>query len=490
MEYADLVNLTFGRSTAESEAEKLDEYFISTQAYINAKNEERRKIYYVGHRGAGKSALLNKLAHEFQNDGNSIILKMTPHDFSYELFRKREHDYVEVRSVYAAVWHYTLVIQLLKRIVNYFNERPHLKANRDNVIKLKKYLITKGFYEADSILEVFFSFLREATVIKVANKLQNIETASYRGDKQLFRFLNLSEISSELNALENITDTHPIYLFIDELDTGWDNTKEAQNFIYGLFYAVREIRKLRNVTAFVSLRSDMYNDLSSILPDPEKMRDDIERFTWNEKTLRWLIGRRITVYSRNKELERCSPEEAISNVFEKGVLSYIISHSLHRPREIIQFCNEALDELRSLIYSETRPTKVNMDVVNSVAPTFSRNRFYDLCEEYKHQYPGLETLLSCFEHAPEYYLLDEFKSKLEEAMLKTVEKIGGDSWIQDYLDTPMKLIEILFEIGFIKLYSQKDQKYLAYYETTFLSLDNIPQLKIHDVFVSALKCKC
>ena len=487
MEYADLVHLTFGKSTAESEAERLDQYFVSTQAYVDAKFEARRKIYYVGHRGAGKSALLNQLAHEFQSEVKNITLKITPNDFSYDTFKGRKHEYADVRSVYAAVWHYTLIIQLFKRTVDYFSKRPNLKTNRENINKLKSYLVSKGFYEEPSVLNVFLSFLKEVAIYKIGSKLQNIELESIDRERQLLRFLNLSEVSSEISAFEYVTLNHPIYLFVDELDTGWDNTKEAQNFIYGLFYAVREVRKLRNVTVFVSLRSDMHKDLRSILPDPEKMRDDIERFTWNENTLRHLIGRRLVAYSRNYQ---CPYEEAIADVFEDGVLAYIISHTLHRPREVIQFCNEALDELRGRAYiSDIKPSKINMEVVSSVEPTFSRNRLQDLCDEYQHQYPELEALLFSFENGSEYYSLDDFKSKLEEAALETSIKFGGDFWLQDFLDAPAKLIEILFEIGFIKLFSQTDGKYLAYHETSFLRLANISKLKIHDVFVSALKCQ-
>jgi hypothetical protein len=199
--------------------------------------------------------------------------------------------------------------------------------------------------------------------------------------------------------------SHPVYIFIDELDTGWNDSKEAQNFIFGLFYAVRELKKLQNVTVFIFLRSDMYYNLRSILPDPEKMRDDIERFSWNPKTLRTLIGNRILAYWPTDELKDATIEEAISTVFEEHVLNYIILHSLHRPREIIQFCNETLDAFRLLVLDTGRlrdglPAKIALDVAKSIQPTFSANRFDDLCIEYKDQYPGLRELLSSLRTHP------------------------------------------------------------------------------------------
>ena len=492
MEYTDLSNLTFGKITAESEKEKLEkseDYFISTLAYINAKSEERRKTFYVGQRGSGKSALLSKLSYEFQKDGKSIVLNITPQDFSYSLFKGRRHDYHDVRSVYASVWHYTLVVQLFKETIYYFKNNPNIKNNRVNVEILTKYLYGKGFQDTEDFENIFFTLLNEATFNKYTNKIRNIESDLQHGDKDLIRFLNLSEVRNEVTALQKISDSHPIYIFIDELDTGWDNSKEAQNFIYGLFYSVREIKKMRNVNVFVSLRTDMYNDLNSLLPDPEKMRDDIERFSWTEKTLRWLISSRISEYGKSEGLSKKTQDEAIREVFEEGVLSYIISRSLHRPREIIQFCNDSVNAVRNLIYETTvLPERISLDIVQSIEPKFSSNRFEDTCLEYQHQYPNLRKLLECFDQSPEYYIVETFENKLEVAMLQTLEKEPQTLWVKDYLDNPKKMMQILFEIGFIKLYSQKDEKYLAYYESSFINLDNVRQLKIHDVFVAALKC--
>lgn len=83
--------------------------------------------------------------------------------------------------------------------------------------------------------------------------------------------------------------------------------------------------------------------------------------------------------------------------------------------------------------------------------------------------------------------MSEFKTNLEDVMLYAVEKLGENSWLGHNFNTT-KLIEILFEIGFIKLFSERFQKYLAYYEGSFLNIENVSQVKIHDVFVSALQC--
>ena len=484
MSHLEIAQLTLGHVKAEQELEDLEEYFIATPAYINASSEARRKTYYIGQRGAGKTALFKKLADNYRESGQFVILSITPEDFSYERFNNAEHNYSDMRAVYGTVWHYTLLAHMFRAVVEFYEHRPHIKPNRENVKRLKTYLQEKNAIVDQGFLGTFLNFFGEFTSNKQFNRALRVGGLGM-SHKGFSHFSNLSEIASEIGAFQYATDSYPVCLFIDELDTGWDNSKEATNFIHGLFYAVREIRKLRNVKAFVSLRSDMYNDLSSILPDPEKMREEIERFSWNPRMLRGLIARRIianyplpadTVY-----------DQAISTIFDDGAMDYIIDHSLQRPREVIQFCTDALNEFSSRIPYEPSPERLTLELIQSVEPGFSRSRFQDICKEYEHQYPNLRVFLSSFENCVAQYPMKAFKEKLEDAMLRSLDRLGEKSWLGENFSTG-KLLEILFEIGFIKLYSQKDGKFLAYYEGSFLNVENVPQVRIHEVFTSALKC--
>jgi len=489
MSYSDILQLSFGKSRAESEKEWLDEYFVTTNAYLNAKSERDRKLYYIGHRGAGKSALLNQLATEYRRKGDNIILSIGPTQFSYELFEKRKHEFYDVKTVYGAVWHYTLIVKLFKKTVRCFEENRHKKRNRKEVDHIKKYLIDEGFLEAESMLNVFVKYLKKITVGRFEAGGAGMEIRTADADEELIRFLNLSDISKEIYYLKKISVNHPMYIFIDELDTGWNDTREARNFIHGLFYAVEEMREMENVNIFVSLRSDMYNNLSSVLPDAEKMRDDIQRFTWNKKTLRGLIGRRIVAHWPNNELENSNSKEAISRVFEDGAFDYILSRCLNRPREVIQFCNDVLDEYRNTARMQgTTPPKIPKSIVKSVEPKFSSYRFNDLCEEHNDQYPALKKLLIQFENDPKYYSYSEFNQKLEDSLLSVSLDGLQYSWINKYMDNIPGLINLLFDIGFIEVYSERHDGYMAYYDTSLLGVSNINYIRIHNAFTSTLKC--
>lgn len=482
MGFSEIRQLNFGHVAAESELAGLEKYFISTQTYINAKSETQRKTYYIGQRGAGKSALFTKLADDYNKsrNGNDMTLKITPDDFSYERFNDVEHNYADIKAVYGHVWHYTLLTHIFRRIVEFYDERPNFKTNKYNIEKLRSYLEKKNVVENPSFLSTFLTYFGEFTENKQYNKA--LKTGGSKNHKMNMQMLALPEISEEMNAFQKITDSHHIYLFIDELDTGWDNSKGATSFIHGLFYAIRQIKKMQNVRVFVSLRSDMYNNLSSILPDPEKMREEIERFSWNPGKLKGLIAERIKASYPGMSRSTTSDIEAISSVFDAGVLEYIIQHTLQRPREVIQFCKDA-----HTMFTEQRDyltyDKISLNTVKEIEPEFSKNKFEDICSEYEYQYPNISFFLSLFSGCKECYAIEEFKLKLEEVMCKSLDELGEDSWIGRNFSTK-QMIKILFEIGFIKLY--KNGKYLAYYEGSFINVEIAPKVKIHDVFVSYL----
>ena len=74
-------------------------------------------------------------------------------------------------------------------------------------------------------------------------------------------------------------------------------------------------------------------------------------------------------------------------------------------------------------------------------------------------------------------------------MLEVFYKVEGGEWIERCIDNIQLLIETLYKIGFIKIYAESEQGYVAYYDTHFYQFSNVTQIKIHDAFVCALKCK-
>lgn len=495
MKRSEISQLSFGKSVAEYEGVELHDYFLPTQAYRNATSEYNRKTFYVGHRGSGKSAIFSQLSDYYRNLGkNNIILEIKPAEYSYETFKSLRHDFYNIRTAYGVAWELTIYIQIFKCIVEFFESKRNIKSNQKNVENIRKYLIKESYLESDNNqtygIGVLIDFLRKLTHARDSINISNASS----GAKRFINILNKDNLKAPINSLKQILASYQIYIFIDELDKGWNNSEEAKNFINGLFVAVGELEKINSLNVFFSIREDMYRNLSSAFDDTEKIRGNIERILWRDIDLKKIIDKRLqAALEREGLLPDGIPLIGINvQIFEEGALQYIINKTLKRPREIIHFCNLALEELKRQSDNSVQESKITIQIVKEVEGEFSEGRLDDFIEEYKFEYPNLELLICFFENGNEYYEIGEFLALLDQAVLKFLEKFPKTSWLEnmvDDLDT-YKLAFMLYRIGFIKLFLDSKNDYYATYEINIRNIQSIKKLKINDVFCPALKsCK-
>ena len=454
----DIKNITFGRSSAERENDRLEQYFISTRSYIGAKRERSRKLFYIGHRGCGKSALFKQLQNDFEENSDNIIIDIKPSEYSYEIFKKMQHSFFDIKTAYALAWELTLTMQIFIEIVAYFERHLNIKKNRDNANIIHQYLVKHNYKDENRTLKLFLDYLKKVANAKLKVKYKGAEfeaklNSNETPEKELVSLLQIEDILTPKRAMKDILLSHKVYIFLDELDTGWDNTDEAKNYINGLFEAVYKLSSITNIFPFVSLRQDMYNNIFGSLRNAEKIREDIEKLTWDKKMLTHLIAKRIIANLPIAERENISYDEAISSVFDAGALEYIIASTLHRPREVIEFCNKCVDEYANdyyLHYDFER--KIDKKLVKEVRVEFSINRLQDICKEYENEFPEIQEILYHFENKNAFYNKKDFLNELDVSILKFIQHCKKTEWISSIELNSNKLFEILFKIGFIKVY--------------------------------------
>jgi hypothetical protein len=352
------------------------------------------------------------------------------------------------------------------------------------------------FKNAETKLEIFLQFLSKIDISKLNVKFNNVEIEGGYGSNNsadLLKILNLSDLKRPINALKTVLQSNPIYIFIDELDTGWNNTKEAKNFISGLISATLKINSLQNVSAFLSLRHDMFNNLSEVFNDAEKIRGQIEFIKWDVDQLKGLICERI---KDNEEVQKLyklnghlSYNEILGLVFEDGAFEYLVENTLHRPREIINFSNSAIEK-----YSDTYQSRylfekrIDKETIDIAAETFCQNRFNDFCAEYNYEYPNIRDLLINFEGAKAVNNKNDFLSILEDGVILFSDGHTENIWINSYMNNPEKLMIKLFEIGFLKISVSNLNDFFAYYERRPLNYKNVKYVRVNNVFARALNC--
>ena len=58
------------------------------------KTKEKEKLFYIAHRGSGKSALFSQLNYEYSEKKNNILVQINPSEYSYETFTKIKHSFL------------------------------------------------------------------------------------------------------------------------------------------------------------------------------------------------------------------------------------------------------------------------------------------------------------------------------------------------------------------------------------------------------------
>jgi hypothetical protein len=340
----DLTKLSFGAPAAERDiAQGLAQYFVESDAF--GRLAARQKTIVIGNRGTGKSALFKVMADRSQKAG-AIVLELNPENYSYEMLcnalKAEKAGSWAKHGAFASAWKYLIYVLVMKELT----ERGK-KLKTGSAAEIYNYLRDNHGGVADSPIAVLISYLKRMEGIKIGPYEAALKT------RELANLYKLNEIEPLLPRLAELTVRRKVLVLIDELDKGWDNSEDAKAFVSGLFQACVSINdRDPNLTVCVSLRQELYDSIPALYDDAQKYRDIIETIRWDETTLLAVVANRIR-YSL-PELAEKSDAEAWTSVFAETLqyrknrsFNYMIDRTLYRPREIIQFCTDTLDEARS-----------------------------------------------------------------------------------------------------------------------------------------------
>ena len=206
----------FGHEAAEDEnLERLREYYFKSSVYDQVITDLNLRIL-VGHKGIGKSALFQIAIAEEEEAGNLTVL-IKPDDIAE--IGSDVSDFLKL----VREWKLGLTEIIAQKILSNFGSvEPGGNSLRSD-------LASFGWKALD--------FLKDA--IDKADKV-NLKPA-------------------KLKLIESFLKTSRIYIYIDDLDRGWQGRQEDNVRISALLNAVRDLSsENRGIKFRISLRSDVY----------------------------------------------------------------------------------------------------------------------------------------------------------------------------------------------------------------------------------------
>ena len=481
---ASISKIDFGAPAAERDIERgLEEYFVESEAYNRVRSGAKRVL--IGGRGIGKSAIFQILARR-ERDAGSFVIELAPEDYSYELLTQtmasQSSGSWAKHGAYAAAWKYLLYVLIMKEVA-----ARRVRLPKGTGGQIYRYIRDNHANHQASRLSALVSYLKRMEGIKVGFGPYE---ASMRA-RELEKLYKLEEIHHLLPDLRNVAANRRVIVLVDELDRGWDSSEDAKAFVAGLFQACISVNSLHdNLRVYVSLRQELYEDIPELYDDAQKYRDLIETVRWSSGSLLTLIANRIrhSLPALAGQDDQACWDVLFADAPGVGAFPYMIDRTLFRPREIIQFCVQALEHARD----SGTAVPLSHDAVREAEHPYSRERARDIAAEYRFQYPGLLSVLEAFRGRGGVLSRDDLELACLELITREVPTRGTQAWLDDC--TPESLTEILWATGFLRAEAAQPTAssrahavpFIGPHQGTHLALTAARRFQIHPMFWSYL----
>jgi energy-coupling factor transporter ATP-binding protein EcfA2 len=468
--------LDLGAPAAERDIKKgLAAYFIESDAFDRVQRGE--KLVIVGNRGAGKSAIFQVLAQRERAVGTYVI-ELAPEDYSYELLSRTmvsesSGSWAKL-GAYAVAWKYLIYVLVMQ-------ELTRKGARKQEAASIYRYVRDNYVGGPIGPLSALVSYVKRMEGVKVGPYDATFRT------RELEKLYKLAEIAPLLPALVQILEKQRVVVLVDELDRGWDESEDAKAFVAGLFQACTSINGLSdNLRVYISLRQELYDNIPALYEDAQKYRDVMEVISWTKPRLLELIAARIRYSLGNVD---DSDERCWRRVFTKSspeppasLFDYMVERTHYRPREIIQFCAQAIEEA----FERRTGLPIDASTVLSIEGAYSEERTTDIAAEYRFQYPGLLSVFEAFRGRNRFLDYDELSLICLEITTECVVTGPATVWVKD--QDPDLVIEILWRVGFFQAavggaaQVPGTEVFVGHHQVSRLNLAGVQRFRIHPMF--------
>lgn len=477
--------LDFGAPAAERDMGRgLEKYFVESAAFQRVRSGAKTII--LGSRGSGKSAIFKVLASRERAAG-SIVIELAPEDYSYELLSSTmaaaDAGSWAKQGAYAAAWKYLIYVLIMKEVSE--------KGGKGTSRAIYRYIRDNHPGPQAGKLSLLLSYLKRLEGVKIGPFEAGFKS------RELDKLYKLEGIHHLLPQLMEILDRQRVIVLVDELDRGWDSSEDARAFVSGLFQACVSINEAHSsLRVYVSLRQELYNDIPALYEDAQKYRDLLETINWADDSLLSLIAKRIRHCAQEnghnqRALERAGDTACWNAVFATppshpagSSFKYMIERTLHRPREIIQFCAETVETARERAATLPLPYAA----VNWTERGYSAERAKDIAAEYRFQYQGLLDVFDVFRGRSAAFSRDDLELLCLELATGEIPTTGTSSWLTDR--DPADVIEILWHVGFLTAqpvsqtqpHRGHTRPFLGAHQIQHLNLAAVQRFQVHPMF--------
>jgi hypothetical protein len=393
---------SFGGIDADTD-QLLDECFEDHEAFRSVRRHEKYLI--LGRKGSGKTAIFRKLIrlHHY----SVFSFGHTFSDYPWHYHSKQKNTGVPVEQCFLHSWEYLIYLTIAKILLNMDHSQPYSDTAAEETATLETFILdTYGSRDPD--ISQIFSPQRTLKLKPTLGLNWHFAKGEIRPESVPMDYLPvvIQDVNKRLLTAITCSANPEMEYFIcfDELDLGFSVIDpDYASKLVGLLLAARRVNNAakeagKRLSVIIFLRDDIYQRLQ--FEDKNKITDNaVARIEWDmgrttDDTLKHLMEKRFAKVFRTEEAGCWNRvfNESRQMSGHQTKYQHIIDRTFLRPRDIIKFCNEALNIYKSQAQASVVPQFDN-DVVNWARLKYSEYFLNELDDEIHKHIPAYKEYL-------------------------------------------------------------------------------------------------
>lgn len=461
-----LTRIDLGDAFAESDLLKRDPtLFVKTPASVSALKDDGRKIFFVGRRGAGKTAIALQIMRTFKRATNIVpqVFDLISLPLDYENFHDtRQRPFKSlIASFERALLGELIRLWIVEKRFCWEQAGPTMRRDRG--------LIEDCDFDT-----------------RVLNVFGEVFEAYKKDNPKLWlrQISRTSDLTAEINEIAN-NNNFRYAIILDRLDEAWSPSDSSILSLVAMMHAgVKLANSCEWIKPFLFVRENIYERARKKDNEFSRLETSVAFLDWSEDKLVELIERRCV-----KPFSTCPKigGEAWGHFFEEAH-DYSARHEIfttaqHRPRDLIMMCAFAME-----VAINHNHTVIDRHDISTAIERYSKSRLKDLGDEFSENYPNISLVLGRFYGLSTEFTLPAIEQFIQILLVQEAITKHCQPWMGDH-STPHQFVELLYGIGFLGIRRSgkinfRDAVTDAAYVPT---IDSESTFKVHPTYVSALR---
>lgn len=461
-----LTRIDLGDAFAENDLLTRDpSLFVKTPASIAALDNEGRKLFFVGRRGAGKTAIALQIERTFKRAVNIVpqVFDLIELPLNHEAFKDtRQRPFKSLIASFERA--------LLGELISlWIRDKRHRWEDSGPTMQRERGLIENCDFD-----------------LRVLNVFEEVFEAFQKDNPKLWlRQINrTSQLTDEINGIAD-NNNYRYAIILDRLDEAWGGSDSSILSLIAMMHAgVRLANACPWIKPFLFVRENIYERARREDNEFSRIETSVSFLDWTEEKLVELIERRcVKPFTTKPKIGG----EAWSHFFLEDE-SYSARHEIlsiaqHRPRDLIMLTAFSMEAAINQNHS-----LVDRGDIHAGSERYSKSRLKDLGDEFAENYPNIRLVLAHFYGLGLEFTLPAVEEFIQRLLIDLSITKFCSPWLEEN-STPHQFIELLYGLGFIGV--RKDGK-LSYRDAVtdaaFVpTIDSESTFRIHPTYASALR---